>query len=244
MNNDYNLSDRIKHIAFIMDGNGRWAKERGKPRSFGHMEGVRAIRPIIDDCFFKYSINTVSLFVFSSENWKRDGDEIKYLFMLLKAFFKSNINELIEKGVRITVSGDLEDKRIPRGVKKVIQDAIKKSSSNKLHTFNILFNYGGRQEILNAVKCVANGVKEKSISIEDIDDDLFSSYLYTGNLPNVDLLIRTSGEQRLSNCILYGLSYAELIFNKVYWPDYNKTILESDLNEFINRKRRYGGVNE
>ncbi|HBD06364.1 MAG TPA: di-trans,poly-cis-decaprenylcistransferase, partial [Firmicutes bacterium] len=134
------IAKRLTHITFIMDGNGRWAKERNKSRSYGHRAGVKRIRPIVDECFFKYGINTVSLFVFSKENWKRDKKEISYLFSLLKAFFKTNIKDLIEKGVRMHVSGDLEDERIPPSVKKVILDAIKLSENNDKFHFNILFN--------------------------------------------------------------------------------------------------------
>lgn len=227
-----------------MDGNGRWAKERNKPRSFGHMAGVKAIRPIIDECFFNRGIKTVSLFVFSQENWKRDENEISYLFKLLKTFFKTHIEELISKGVRIYVSGDLDDNRIPSGIKKVIDSAINRSKENSSFNFNILFNYGGQQEIVHAVKSIGQNLLNNKLNIDDIDIETVHNSLYTKDLPYVDLLIRTSGEERISNCLLYELSYAEIIFNKVYWPSYSLATLEADLNEFLSRKRRFGGIDE
>lgn len=236
------IAKRLTHITFIMDGNGRWAKERNKSRSYGHRAGVKRIRPIVDECFFKYGINTVSLFVFSKENWKRDKKEISYLFSLLKAFFKTNIKDLIEKGVRMHVSGDLEDERIPPSVKKVILDAIKLSENNDKFHFNILFNYGGQQEIVHCFNSIIKKMKENNDYKDNISEEEILKNLYCFDLPPVDLLVRTSGEKRISNCLLYEIAYAEFIFNDKYWPDYDDVALSADLDEFLKRKRRFGGV--
>lgn len=157
---DENIDQKLKHIAFIMDGNGRWAKEKGLPRSSGHYAGVRRVKPIAEEVFFKYHISTMSLFVFSTENWNRPKEEIDYLFVLLKRFFSSFLKYFGKRGVRLCVSGDLKDPRVPQDILDSIQNALEKTKNNKDYNFNVLFNYGGQKEIVAAAYNIAKKVKE------------------------------------------------------------------------------------
>lgn len=233
--------NNISHIAFIMDGNGRWAKKRKMDRSKGHEKGVSIIKDIVMSCFEDYKIKVASLFTFSTENWNRPKKEISILFKLLKDFFKKEINFFYSKGVKVIVSGDLEDRRIPKDVKKVIIDSMNKTKECTNNIFNILFNYGSKNEIRLACKKIAIDYSQNKINLDDIENR-FNDYLYTKEFSNIDLLIRTSGEQRLSNCLLYQLAYAELIFNDTYWPDYNLDLLKKDINTYLNRERRFGKI--
>lgn len=239
---DENIDHKLKHIAFIMDGNGRWAKEKGLPRSSGHYAGVRRVKPIAEEVFFKYHISTMSLFVFSTENWNRPKEEIDYLFVLLKRFFSSFLKYFGKRGVRLCVSGDLKDPRVPQDILDSIQNALEKTKNNKDYNFNVLFNYGGQKEIVAAAYNIAKKVKEGTLDLEKIDYNIFYENLYQKDLPPVDLLIRTSGEERISNCMIYELAYAEFVFEPTYWPSYTPKILEKNLEEFLKRNRRYGGI--
>lgn len=232
----------IKHIAFIMDGNGRWAKKRLLPRSLGHKAGVKRINEVFDSCIYDYGIKNVSLFVFSSENWKRSEKEIAFLFDLLKEYFSSNIDRMIKQDVKLQVLGNLDDTRIPNDILKTIKRAMDLTKDCKSFTFNVLFNYGGQQDIVQAAKKIATLYKENKIELNDINVNSFKNYLYTYNLPDVDLLVRTSGEERISNCYLYQIAYGELIFTKTYWPDYSKEELKKSIIEYNSRNRRYGGI--
>lgn len=227
-----------------MDGNGRWAKSRGKSRSAGHKKGVDVVHGIVDEVFFAYGIKAVSLYVFSTENWNRDPSEIKYLFNLLKRFFKTFLSKFEKRGVRILVSGDLSDKRIPPDVIEVIDEAMKKTEHNEDHYFNVLFNYGGRRELAYAFRSISSAIQNGIINSSEVDEDVIRRHLYQPLLPDVDLLIRTSGEQRISNCLLYQLAYAEFIFTSVYWPAYTTEELERNISDFLSRKRRFGGIKE
>ncbi len=232
----------LLHLAFIMDGNGRWAKKRFLPRSAGHKAGVKRIKEIIDSCFFDYGIKAVSLFCFSTENWNRPEDEIDTLFHLLEEFFKENIEEFKRKKTRIFVSGDLTDSRIPSYILETINKATSETAMFSDHYFNVLFNYGGRREIINATKEIAKEVKEGTLSLEEIDEKTFSKHLYFPLLPGIDLLIRTSGEKRLSNCLLYEACYAEFVFTSCNWPDFDLKELASCLKEYQARNRRFGAI--
>lgn len=238
------VKERIHHLAFIMDGNGRWAKERGKARSAGHKKGVEVVHDIVDEAFFAYGIKAVSLYVFSTENWNRDPEEIKYLFSLLKRFFKNFLSKFEKRGVRILVSGDLSDPRIPADVVASIDEAQQKTAHNEDHYFNVLFNYGGRRELVNAFHSISRDIQNGIINLSEVDEDIIRRHLYQPLLPDVDLLIRTSGEKRISNCLLYELAYAEFIFTAVYWPSYSIEELEKNISDFISRKRRFGGIKE
>lgn len=234
----------LKHIAFIMDGNGRWAKKRLLARSAGHKAGVAKIHEIIDASFEDYGIYAASLFCFSTENWNRPSDEISTLFSLLKEFFEKEIDYFMEKETQVRVLGRLDDERIPQDVLSTINEAMEKTKNNKRHVFNVLFNYGGRDDILQASKKVASLVKDGKIKIEDIDDNLFKENLYTKELSDIDLLIRTSGEERISNCFLYQLAYTELEFVDTYWPSFTKKDLADCLLAYTKRNRRFGAIKE
>ena len=235
------MEKELKHIAVIMDGNGRWAKKRGLPRHLGHKRGCEVCTDIYEGCL-ENNIKVMSLYAFSTENWNRPQDEIDHLFNYLEIFFKKEIKRFMKDGSRVTVSGDLS--RIPEKTRKVILESIEKTKDNNNFIFNICLNYGGKNEIVRATKQIVEDVKEGKISIDDINEKSFENYLYTKDLPPVDLLIRTSGEMRTSNFLLWQLAYAEFIFTKTYWPDFNKKELKECIEEFKTRDRRYGGIED
>ena len=218
--------NQLQHIAFIMDGNGRWAKARHLPRHLGHKEGCERVTDIYEECY-ALGIKVMSLYAFSTENWNRP---------------KAEINRMLRDGCRIIASGDLS--RLPLKTQKVVNDAIERTKDGKNFTFNICLNYGGKAEIVRAAKLFAQDVKEGKCDIDNLDETKFEDYLYTRGLPPVDLLIRTSGEQRTSNYLPWQLAYAEFIFTKTPWPDFTKEELHKCLDEFNNRSRRFGGIKE
>ncbi len=234
----------LKHILFIMDGNGRWAKKRLLPRTAGHLAGVKRIKEIVDECFLTYQIPYVSLFCFSSENWNRPEAEVSTLFKLLKEFFSSNIEDFKSKGVKIRVVGDLADKRIPTDILNTINEAMEETKELNKYNFTVLFNYGGRQDVVQATKRFASLYKEGKVELNSLNVKSFEDYLWTKDLPDVDLMVRTSGELRVSNCYLYQLAYAEMEFPKTYWPDYSVKSLKESLDDFYGRNRRFGAIKE
>lgn len=234
----------LKHILFIMDGNGRWAKKRLLPRTAGHLAGVKRIKEIVDECFLTYQILYVSLFCFSSENWNRPEAEVSTLFKLLKEFFSSNIEDFKSKGVKIRVVGDLADKRIPTDILNTINEAMEETKELNKYNFTVLFNYGGRQDVVQATKRFASLYKEGKVELDSLNVKSFEDYLWTKDLPDVDLMVRTSGELRVSNCYLYQLAYAEMEFPKTYWPDYSVKSLKESLDDFYGRNRRFGAIKE
>lgn len=234
----------LKHILFIMDGNGRWAKKRLLPRTAGHLAGVKRIKEIVDECFLTYQIPYVSLFCFSSENWNRPEAEVSTLFKLLKEFFSSNIEDFKSKGVKIRVVGDLADKRIPTDILNTINEAMEETKELNKYNFTVLFNYGGRQDVVQATKRFASLYKEGKVELDSLNAKSFEDYLWTKDLPDVDLMVRTSGELRVSNCYLYQLAYAEMEFPKTYWPDYSVKSLKESLDDFYGRNRRFGAIKE
>ena len=235
------MEKELKHIAFIMDGNGRWAKKRGLPRHLGHKRGCEVCTDIYEGCLENH-IQVMSLYAFSTENWNRPKDEIDHLFNYLEIFFKKEIKRFMKDGSRVMVSGDLS--RIPEKTRNVIYDSMERTKGNKNFVFNICLNYGGKSEIVRATKLIAEDIKNGVISIDDVNEKSFENYLYTKDLPPVDLLIRTSGEMRTSNFLLWQLAYAEFIFTKTCWPDFNKKELNECINEFKTRDRRYGGIED
>lgn len=234
----------LKHILFIMDGNGRWAKKRLLPRTAGHLAGVKRIKEIVDECFLTYQIPYVSLFCFSSENWNRPEAEVSTLFKLLKEFFSSNIEDFKSKGVKVRVVGDLADKRIPTDILNTINEAMEETKELNKYNFTVLFNYGGRQDVVQATKRFASLYKEGKVELDSLNVKSFEDYLWTKDLPDVDLMVRTSGELRVSNCYLYQLAYAEMEFPKTYWPDYSVKSLKESLDDFYRRNRRFGAIKE
>jgi len=239
MSLEVELNKPINHIAFIMDGNGRWANARGLPRHLGHKEACNRIIEVFDYCK-EYGIKVISYYAFSTENWKRPKAEINHLFTYLDVFFKKEINHLIKDGVRVLISGDIT--KLPLKTQKTCLKAIDLTKQNNAYVMNICLNYGGRDEIVRAAKLIAEEVKNNKLEIDQITNDLFEKHLYTEGLPNVDLLVRTSGEQRTSNFLPWQLAYAEFVFTPVHWPDFKREAFIDCLKEYNSRNRRFGGL--
>jgi undecaprenyl diphosphate synthase len=236
-----NKSNIPSHIAIIMDGNGRWAKQKGKNRLFGHKNGTKAVRQAIEGCI-EANVSYLTLYAFSTENWTRPQKEIDGLMNLLISSIESELNELHKNGVKLNIIGDTN--RLSEKVKDKIQQAVEKTSGNKRLHLNIALSYSSRWEIIKAVKNIATQVNSQKLQIEDINETLFAEYLETANMPDPELLIRTSGEQRLSNYLLYQLAYAELYFTPILWPDFSKESLFEAIFEFQQRERRFGKISE
>ena len=227
-----------RHVAIIMDGNGRWAKKNKLRIAMGHRKGVETLREIIRESS-DLGIEALTLYAFSTENWKRDPQEVGALMDLLLEFFTSEIDELDEKNVRILILGDVD--AMPEKQRQALHNAMKRTGNNTGLKLNIAINYGGRAEIARAAKLIAQDVAAGKIRAEEIDEKTISDYLYTRDLPDVDLMIRTSGEMRLSNFLLYQCAYAEFDFPAVLWPDFTLEEYHKALNSFGNRERRFGG---
>lgn len=238
------LTKPLNHIAFIMDGNGRWAKKRMLPRSAGHLAGVKRIKDIISICFEEYSIYCASLFCFSTENWNRPEKEVSTLFSLLQDFFDKELPYFLKTKTQIRVLGNLSDPRIPDDILKTISQAVDKTKDNENHIFNVLFNYGGRYDIQQAICALSEEARAGKIDPKQITQQDIASHLLTKDCPEVDLLIRTSGEQRISDCFLYQLAYSELVFTGVAWPDFDHKALDECLREYSFRNRRFGAIKE
>ncbi|MBW7871364.1 MAG: isoprenyl transferase [Flavobacteriia bacterium] len=234
-------SNLPQHVAIIMDGNGRWARKQGLDRTFGHRNAVESVRAAIEVCG-DLDIPYLTLFAFSTENWKRPKTEVSFLMKLLSSTIKSEIDELDRKGIRLLIIG--QNDKLPPAVLKQLQKAIDRTKDNKKATLIIALNYGSKDEIVNAAKKIAEDVKSGNIEISDIDQDLFEQNLYTGDIPNVDLLIRTSGEYRISNFLLWQIAYAELYFTKTLWPDFRQEDFLKAIREYSSRERRYGKTGE
>ncbi|MTI48026.1 isoprenyl transferase [Sporosalibacterium faouarense] len=232
--------DRLpQHIAIIMDGNGRWAKGKMLPRSAGHKAGVERVKEIVKAAG-DLGINYLTLYAFSTENWKRPKDEVESLMNLLVLYIRGELNNLHKNGVKIKVLGDIE--KIPLLPRREINKAIKKTKDNDKLILNIALNYGGRYEITRAAQLVATEVKNGMIDVEEITPDIFKKHLYTKEQPDPDLLIRPSGELRISNFLLFQIAYTEFWFSDVYWPDFTKSHLCRAIIDFQKRVRRYGGI--
>lgn len=236
---DLDMNNIPGHIAFIMDGNGRWAKQRKMPRTYGHHEGTKTIRDIALSCN-KLGVKAMTVYAFSTENFARPNQEVQYIFKLPKDFFESYMKELMENNVKITTIGHLE--MAPQETQDIINRAIEKTSHNTGLILCFAFIYGGRDEIVWATKKIAQKVKNDELSIDNIDENIFNHELMTKDLPDVDLMVRTSGEQRLSNFLLWQLAYAEFVFTDVYWPDFNEEELKKAIWLYQNRDRRFGGL--
>lgn len=235
----FELTKKLDHVAFIMDGNGRWANLRGLPRHLGHHEACKRIIEIFETCR-EFNVKYMSFYAFSTENWNRPQDEIDHLMDYLEEFFKKEIDYLDSIGTKIMISGELD--RIRPQTRKICEEATERTKNNSNWLINICLNYGGRDEIVRATKKIAKEVKEGKLNIEDINETSFKNYLYTRELPDVDLMIRTSGESRLSNYLLYQNAYAEFVFTKVKWPDFKRKELIDCFKEYQDRNRRFGGL--
>ena len=230
-----------KHVAIIMDGNGRWAKSRGEERTFGHKNAISAVRNAISACD-KAGVEYLTLYTFSTENWNRPNDEVDTLMSLLSETLLKEAAELFSKGVRLHVIGEVE--KLPTLVREQLLNVVDLTKNNTKSNLVLALSYGSQREILNAVKEIAQEVKEGKISTEDIDETLFENHLYTKDLPPVDLLIRTSGEVRISNFLLWQIAYAELQFLDIFWPDFQEDHLYQCIINYQNKERRFGKTSE
>ena len=230
-----------KHVAIIMDGNGRWAKSRGEERTFGHKNAISAVRNAISACD-KVGVEYLTLYTFSTENWNRPNDEVDTLMSLLSETLLKEAAELFSKGVRLHVIGEVE--KLPTLVREQLLNVVELTKENSKGNLVLALSYGSKREILNAVKEIAQEVKEGKISAEDINEKLFENHLYTKDLPPVDLLIRTSGEVRISNFLLWQIAYAELQFLDIFWPDFQEEHLYQCIINYQNKERRFGKTSE
>lgn len=226
------------HIAIIMDGNGRWAKARGLPRIAGHRQGAEAVRKAVESCA-DLGVSYLTIYAFSSENWKRPASEIDDLMGLLRLYIRRELTELERKGVRVGFIGDRT--RLGPEINALIQESEERTRHNANLRLTIAVDYGGRQEILDATRRISEQVQAGELAPEDISEETFERQLQTWDMPEPDLLIRTSGEQRLSNFLLWQSAYTELVFTPTLWPDFSHHHLEEAIHEFQRRERRYGG---
>ncbi len=230
-------TQQLQHIAIIMDGNGRWAAKRGMPRSFGHKKGAERVKEVVQAAG-ELGVKYLTLYAFSTENWQRSPDEVNDLMDLLRQYLKSELSELQKNGVRIVFIGERE--MLPADIRSSMRRLEDDTKNNAKMTVCIALSYGSRQEILQAVRKIATLAKRGDIKPEEIDDKMFSDMLYTQEIPDPDLVIRTSGEQRLSNYLLWQVAYAEFYFSEVLWPDFDRAELEKIIDNFNKRERRYG----
>jgi len=235
------INNLPKHIAIIMDGNGRWAKKRFLPRIAGHRAGVKTVDRIVTICR-KIGIKALTLYSFSEENWSRPKNEINALMEILKRYLKKELDRMLKEDIRFNTIGTIDN--LPLSAQKIIQDAKERTKNNEGMVLTLALSYGSRSEIVDAVREIASDIKKNKISVEDITLGLFQSYLYTKDLPEPDLLIRTSGELRISNFLLYQIAYAELYFTDLLWPDFKEDDLLKAVIEFQARERRFGMTGE
>lgn len=230
-----------RHLAIIMDGNGRWAKQQGFLRAFGHENGTKSVKETIESCA-KIGIEYLTLYAFSTENWNRPKLEIETLMKILINSLKKELSTLQKNNIKLNAIGNLE--KLPKSAQKELLDVIEKTKNNTRLTLTLALSYGSREELVNAVRIISNKVKNNIISIDTIDDSIINEHLYTQNLPDVDLLIRTSGEHRISNFLLWQIAYAELYFTNVLWPDFKEKDLYEAIISYQKRERRFGKTSE
>ncbi len=230
-----------KHVAIIMDGNGRWANQKGLLRTVGHENGSKSVRVVVETAA-KLGIEYLTLYAFSTENWNRPKIEVDILMKLLINSLKNEVKSLTENDIKLLIIGNIE--MLPKSASKKLFEVIEKTKNNKRMTLTIALSYGSREEIMNAVKDICVKVKNNIISIDHIDESIINQHLYTRNLPDVDLLIRTSGEHRISNFLLWQIAYAELYFTYVLWPDFSEDDLYEAIISYQKRERRFGKTSE
>ena len=235
-------TDRLpKHLAIIMDGNGRWAKQQGLLRALGHERGTKSVKVTVESCA-KLGIENLTLYAFSTENWNRPKLEVDTLMKLLISSLKRELDTLQKNNIQLNCIGNIE--LLPTKAKKELLTVIEKTQNNTRMTLTLALSYGAREELLNAVKKIADKVKNNIISIDSIDESIINQHLYTHNLPDVDLVIRTSGEHRISNFLLWQIAYAEFYFTDVLWPDFNEDDLYQAILNYQKRERRFGKTSE
>ncbi len=238
---DIEGSNLPKHLAIIMDGNGRWAKEQGKHRIFGHENGVKTVKTTVENCV-KIGIDYLTLYTFSTENWNRPKLEVETLMRLLVSSLRKELKTFNKNNIRLNTIGNIS--ALPSKANKELMEVMDKTKQNTGMVLTLALSYGSREELQSAVKAIAIKVKNNIISPEDIDETIINNHLYTHNLPDVDLLIRTSGEHRISNFLLWQIAYAELYFINVFWPDFNEHHLVEAIKNYQNRERRFGKTSE
>jgi undecaprenyl diphosphate synthase len=238
-----NKTERLgpKHLAIIMDGNGRWAKAKGMPRAFGHESGFKSVRVIVEACA-KRGIDFLTLYAFSTENWLRPKQEVDILMRILLKALKSELATMQENNIRLITIGNLD--RLPASIAEALLSVVAQTASNTGMTLTLALSYGGREEITAATREIAEKVKNGLIRPEDVDESMLNEHLYTANCPPVDLLIRTSGERRISNFLLWQMAYAEMYFTETHWPDFTEAHLEKALVDYKQRERRFGKTSE
>jgi undecaprenyl diphosphate synthase len=236
-----NKDNLPKHLAIIMDGNGRWAKQKGFLRAFGHENGTKSVRTVVETSA-KLGIENLTLYAFSTENWNRPKLEVDLLMELLINSLKNELKTLQENNIRLNSIGNLD--LLPISAQKKLQEVIETTKSNSRMVLTLALSYGSREELLNAVKNISNKVKNNIISIDNIDESIINEHLYTRDLPEVDLLIRTSGEHRISNFLLWQIAYSELYFTDVLWPDFKENDLYEAIISYQKRERRFGKTSE
>ncbi|MCF7885339.1 MAG: isoprenyl transferase [Candidatus Marinimicrobia bacterium] len=230
-----------QHIAIIMDGNGRWAKEKNRPRVFGHREGINSVRDVTRECG-KLGVEVLTLYTFSVENWSRPRNEISALMKLLVSTVKREVKELNKNNVQLSLIGQIED--LPDDPRQELLKGVEKTSRNTGLQLNLALSYGGRQEIIHGVKQIAKKIEQGKLSSKDIDEKVFADHLFTAGLPDPDLLIRTSGEMRVSNFLLWQMAYTEIYVTQTYWPDFREMELLKAINDYQRRERRFGKTSE
>ena len=235
------LKNIPNHIAVIMDGNGRWAKKKGKERIQGHKKGILSVRKLVEEAS-KINISYLTLFAFSTENWKRPKNEVSTLMDLIVLSLDKELKTIIENKIKLNAIGDINS--LPEEVKKKLKETIEKTKKNRKLILTIAINYGGKEEITNALKTIINKVKKNIILEEKVDEELINTHLYSKNLPDVDLLIRTSGEKRISNFLLWKIPYAELYFTNILWPEFSKNDFYKAIINYQKRERRFGKTSE
>jgi len=236
-----NKDNLPKHLAIIMDGNGRWAKQKGLLRAFGHENGTKSVRATVETCA-KLGIDNLTLYAFSTENWNRPKLEVDTLMKLLINSLKNELKTLTENRIRLHAIGNLD--LLPKSAQKELLEVIETTKKNTRMTLTLALSYGSREEIISAVKQISDKVKNNIISIDSIDESIINQHLYTRNLPEVDLLIRTSGEHRISNFLLWQIAYAELYFTPVLWPDFKEEDIYEAIISYQKRERRFGKTSE
>ncbi len=237
--NAIDLNKVPQHIAIIMDGNGRWAKKRGLPRIAGHREGMKTVQKVVERAV-ELDIKVLTMYAFSTENWKRPMSEVEFIMKLPSQFLDTYLPDLIKNNVKVTTIGDFD--ALPEYTKEAVSHSVEKTKQNTGLILNFAINYGSRKEIIDAVKKICEDYKEDEIKLDDLNEELFSSYLTTNALSDPDLVIRTSGEQRISNYLLWQIAYSEFYFTEKLWPDFNKDELDSAIVAYQDRKRRFGGL--
>lgn len=236
-----NTGNIPNHIAIIMDGNGRWAEMKGKPRVFGHKNGVTSVKEVIEGCR-EIGINYLTLYAFSTENWNRPKLEVRTLMALLVSSLRKELNTLVKNNIKLNTIGNIEN--LPEKAQTELAEVVEKTKNNTSLTLTLALSYGSREEIVNVIRNISKKVVNNQLTIEEINENIINNHLYTFSLPDVDLLIRTSGEKRISNFLLWQIAYAELYFTNTLWPDFRKENLFNAIVDYQQRERRFGKTSQ